>query len=128
MQSSLSRSGFADLPLTGFRIIVLLARSPSRIGELASRLELSKQAASRVVELLVQRAYCERVVDPDDRRSGLVVLTKRGRRGVGALRTAVQEFEHRLMTVVDEPNLVATRAVLEAVVEMGPPPAVGHIR
>jgi DNA-binding MarR family transcriptional regulator len=118
MQRSLARSGFADLPVTGFRIAVLLGRGPARIGELASSLEVSKQATSRVVELLVQRGYCDRVADPDDRRSGLIVLTRRGRRAVTALRAAVEEIDRRLATLVDGRNIAAARLVLWAVADM----------
>ena len=126
MQAVLARSGFGDLPVTGFRVVVVLARVPSRIGELANRLEVSKQGASRVVELLVQRGYCERVADPEDRRSGLVVLTRRGRRAVAALRDAVEEIEQALDRAVDEGSVAVARRVLEALCEMGAGESVGR--
>jgi DNA-binding MarR family transcriptional regulator len=120
MQGSLARSGFGDLPVTGFRITVHLAAGAARIGELAGALEVSKQAASRVVELLVQRGYCDRLADPDDRRSALIVLTRRGRRAVAALRRAVEEIEHRLEMALDPATIALGRVVLGAVATMDP--------
>jgi DNA-binding MarR family transcriptional regulator len=47
--------------------------------DVAEHLGVTKQAASQLVEQLVERGYVTRVVDPSDARRRLLALTARGR-------------------------------------------------
>jgi DNA-binding MarR family transcriptional regulator len=70
--------GFADIrPAHGFAF-ARLAPDGATIGQLADHLDVTKQAASQMVEELVTKGYVERRPHPDDARARLIVLTSRG--------------------------------------------------
>ncbi len=70
--------GFADLrPAHGYAF-VRLAPDGASVGELAEHLDVTKQAASQLVEELVRKGYVERHPHPADARARLIVLTERG--------------------------------------------------
>lgn len=70
--------GFTDLrPAHGFAF-ARLAGSGATTGELAEHLNVTKQAASQMVEELVDKGYVERRPHPQDARARLIVLTARG--------------------------------------------------
>ncbi len=100
VQAGVAESGFDDVrPVHGFAF-VRLSESPATTAQLAEHLGITKQAASELVQHLVDRGYLTRVVDPTDRRARLLVLTERGHdctraAQVAALRT-VAGWEQRL--------------------------------
>lgn len=70
--------GFADLrPAHGFAF-ARLAGDGATVGQLAEHLDVTKQAASQMVEELVTKGYVERRPHPEDARARLVVLTPKG--------------------------------------------------
>ena len=70
--------GFADLrPAHGFAF-TLLSGGGATVVELAQHLNVTKQAASQMVDDLVTKGYVERRPHPADARARLVVLTDRG--------------------------------------------------
>ena len=119
IRSALSASGFEDMPRTGYWITGLLAREGSGLGDLASRLTVSKQATSRLIDVLVRRDYCARVPDPTDRRRTTLVLTDRGHRAAAEIRRAVARLNEDVSARVDADGIAATRATLATLVAMG---------
>jgi DNA-binding MarR family transcriptional regulator len=119
MHAALAGAGFEDMPRTGYRIAVALARGGSSLQDLADRLAVSKQATSRLVEVLVQRGYCGRASDVTDRRKTLLVLTERGRDAAGEIRKVVDRLNRALAARVSATDIAAARVTLAAVVEMG---------
>ena len=70
--------GFEDLrPAHGFAF-TLLSGGGATVVELAQHLNVTKQAASQMVDDLVAKGYVERRPHPADARARLVVLTDRG--------------------------------------------------
>jgi DNA-binding MarR family transcriptional regulator len=70
--------GFTDVrPTHGFAF-VRISMGDATIVDVAEHLGVTKQAASQLVEQLVQRGYVERVVNPRDGRSQWLALTARG--------------------------------------------------
>jgi DNA-binding MarR family transcriptional regulator len=70
--------GFTDLrPAHGFAF-VRLAPDGATVGQLAEHLDVTKQAASQMVEELVTKGYVDRRPHPDDARARLIVLTPKG--------------------------------------------------
>ena len=65
-----------------------LVPGPCSISELARRLGVTQQAASKQVADLVDRGLVTKAPDPDDARAWLVSLSDRGRRAVEAGRLA----------------------------------------
>lgn len=73
----------------------LLAVSPT-LGELAARMEVSQQAASKVVGELIDLGYVARRVDPADARIRRIHLTPEGERAVAVSRAARAALDQRL--------------------------------
>lgn len=119
IRSALADAGYADLPLTGYWITGFLARGGSGLQDLASRLTVSKQAISRIIDLLVTRGYCERAPDPTDRRRMTLVLTDRGRVAARQIGHAVERVNEDLEARVPTEAVAATRATLATLVEIG---------
>ena len=70
--------GFTDVrPAHGFAFALLSAGGATTM-ELAQHLDVTKQAASQMVEELVTKGYVERRPHPGDARARLVVLTEQG--------------------------------------------------
>jgi DNA-binding MarR family transcriptional regulator len=70
--------GFDDLrPAHGFAF-ARLAGDGATVGQLAEHLDVTKQAASQMVEELVIKGYVERRAHPGDARARLIVLTPKG--------------------------------------------------
>lgn len=79
IQEGMARRGFADVrPAHGFAFVRISAGGATVL-DVAEHLGVTKQAASQLVEQLVQRRYVKRVADPDDARRRVLVLTARGR-------------------------------------------------
>jgi DNA-binding MarR family transcriptional regulator len=70
--------GFTDLrPAHGFAF-ARLSGDGATVGQLAEHLDMTKQAASQMVEDLVTKGYVERRPHPGDARARLIVLTPKG--------------------------------------------------
>ena len=119
IRSALAKAGFADMPLTAYWIAGYLSRGGSGLQDLASRLTVSKQAASKIIDVLVRRDYCERISDPTDRRRMTLVLTDRGREAASEIRRAIERLNEDLAARVDAGGIAATRATLATLVAMG---------
>jgi DNA-binding MarR family transcriptional regulator len=117
--AALAAAGFADMPLTGSRIVIYLRSGGMGIQELAGKLSISKQAASRLVDLLVTRGYCERLSDQSDRRRATLTLTERGQDAAREIRRAVRRLNDAVGARVDATDIATTRVVLSAVIAVG---------
>ncbi len=94
LHAELARQGHPDVrPAYGFAMQAI-GRDGATATELGRRLGVSKQAAGKTVDRLVELGYAERVADPADARRKLVQLTPHG---VDALTrsTAVFDEIHR---------------------------------
>ncbi|MDO4888656.1 MAG: MarR family transcriptional regulator [Actinomycetaceae bacterium] len=84
----------------------------ARVQDIASRLGVTVGAASRLTDRLAADGFVQRVPNPDDRRSSLIVLTESGERG---LREAEAVFDRALDDVlgdIDDAELAALTARL----------------
>ena len=78
IQAGLERRGFDDVrPAHGFAF-ALLPAGGATVVELARHLDITKQAASQMVEELAGKGYVLRRPHPDDARARLIVLTDKG--------------------------------------------------
>jgi DNA-binding MarR family transcriptional regulator len=80
-----------------------LVQGPMRITDLARKLGMTLQGASKVVLELEQLGYVGRRVDPDDRRNRIVELTAHGWAGIEAGRAARAAVTADLRAVLGEP-------------------------
>jgi DNA-binding MarR family transcriptional regulator len=94
------------------RVLVLLAaRGPQKIGELAGLLGVNQSNASRQVDRLQRLGLATRHGSPDDGRVVEVVLTEDGARVVEAV---TQSRREELRTVLDRMDTVDPDAVVAA--------------
>ena len=75
----LARSGGPALTPTRSRAFLAMSSGPIRVGELARQLDVSRQAAHKLLDGLERDGLVERRTDERDRRAQVVVLTAEGR-------------------------------------------------
>ena len=104
--------GFTDLrPAHGFAF-TLLAGGGATAVDLARHLDVTKQAASQMVDELVRKGYVERRPHPDDARARLVVLTGKGWACTRAADEAAEETLRPWADTIGDERLAALRAEL----------------
>ncbi|MEV7691438.1 MarR family winged helix-turn-helix transcriptional regulator [Streptomyces bungoensis] len=82
------------------------------VSDLAARLEMTQQGASKAVAELERLGYVERVPSPHDARIRHVTLTRRGRQAVNAARQARERLEANLRRRCDATAFETARTVL----------------
>lgn len=79
MMDQFARSVDPELStLMQVRVLLFLAHHPQTVSTLAKRRGVSLQAASTLVQGLVERGWVVRVPDPDDRRQARLEVTPEG--------------------------------------------------
>jgi DNA-binding MarR family transcriptional regulator len=104
---ALDRGGFGDLPQQGVWAVSALAQSkPGLSGrDLVTRMGISKQAISQLVDVLVTMGYVARRPAPDDRRRTLLQLTARGRGAARIIDETVAGMEADMATTIGRERL-----------------------
>ena len=100
--SGLESAGLADLPQRGYWALMALDGGARDATQLVSAMGISKQAVSKLVDLLVEGAFVDRQADRLDRRKVVLVLTRKGRRAVEVIRTAVEATERDIVATIGE--------------------------
>jgi DNA-binding MarR family transcriptional regulator len=120
IRERLGAAGFDDVPRAGVRVIGQLARSPDvSVSEVAVGDGISRQAASKLVDVLVQRDYLSGAPDPDDRRRSRVALTDRGRAASEVVRQAIDDVDGELIAAIGPGALWEARKVLAVMAAKG---------
>jgi DNA-binding MarR family transcriptional regulator len=120
IRSRLTDAGFDDVPRAGVRVIGQLAQSPDvSVSEMAVGDGVSRQAASKLVEVLAQRDYISRTPDPEDRRRSVVALTDRGRAASEVVREAIDDVDGELIAAIGPGALWEARKVLAIMAAKG---------
>jgi DNA-binding MarR family transcriptional regulator len=120
VQSSIQAQGFPGLRFSHGFVFQHLIDAERSVGEIAQRMQVTQQAASKVVLELERLGYVERSVDEGDARTRRVRLSARGRGAVAAARRARKELEQKLAGKLGKRGLSACRAELLAVLgELG---------
>ena len=92
---------------------------PWRIGGRPdTKVRITKQAASQLIDTLVVRGYVERQDNPDDRGRRTIELTDRGRGAATAVRSGVEAVDAELAQLLSPAGLVGLRAGLEALADI----------
>ena len=95
-------------------VIQLLVEEEPTVTEIASRLGISQQAASKSVADLERLGYVERRADDRDQRARRVSLTTRGRDLLTRTRDLRQRLAQELVDVAGADDVAAARRTLHA--------------
>jgi DNA-binding MarR family transcriptional regulator len=112
--------GFADVrPVHGYAFVRISAGGATVL-DVAEHLGVTKQAASQLVEHLVQHGYVTREPHPDDARARLLSLTARGKACTRAAERAAIELVSAWRETMGAKDFAALQRALGAVVSPGP--------
>jgi DNA-binding MarR family transcriptional regulator len=118
VRASLAASGFDDLPRNGPFVLGGMANHGASVADLIDALDVSKQAASQLIDALVVRGYLTREVNPDDRRRLSIELTERGKAAAGAVRAGVEAVDAELAAIISADQYAGLRAGLTALAQI----------
>lgn len=118
IQERLAEAGMDDLPRNAPYVLGGMANRGGSIGDLIRQLDVTKQAASQLIDTLVVRGYLLREVDEDDRRRLSIALTDRGFAAAAAVRAGVADIDAELAAMCGVRQLAGLRAGLVALHEI----------
>ena len=101
MRDALEAQDYRPVPPTAFWFVIELARREGTVGDLARRLEMTKQAASRLADQLVALGYCDRERSETNRRQVLLRPTAEGRGAAMVLLAAIQKVDAGMLATLD---------------------------
>jgi DNA-binding MarR family transcriptional regulator len=99
---ALAAAGHGELRSSHGFVIQHVIDADRTIGELAERMRVTQQGASKAVAELEALGYFERIADPDDARIRRVHLSARGREAVQVTRSAREKIARQLTAQIGE--------------------------
>ncbi|UUW90503.1 MarR family winged helix-turn-helix transcriptional regulator [Pimelobacter simplex] len=105
-----------------------VAGAPYSVGGLAELLQVTKQAASQMVDLLEGRGLVARAVNPTDRRAREVTATDRGRSVLATADQAWRTVEDEVAGTVGARRYAALTEALATYLAVAPPAPAGGVR
>ncbi len=118
VRANLANAGFDDVPRSGPFVLGGMANRGWSATDMIEALEVTKQAASQLIDTLVIRGYLTREVNPDDRRRLTIELTDRGRAAAGVVRAAVDSVDAELAQMISAEEMAGLRAGLLALTKI----------
>jgi DNA-binding MarR family transcriptional regulator len=112
--AAVEAAGIDDMRTPFGFVIRALAERGRTLTELASMLDVSKQAAIKVVDEMEARGFLRREPYPDDRRRKVLTLTEKGRAVRQAALAASHEMERELRGTVGDADVDAMHRALLA--------------
>jgi DNA-binding MarR family transcriptional regulator len=120
MASTRPRWTAADLTFTQLRALSVLSRKqPQRMSDLAEALDMTPASASALIDRMDQRAFVTRRSDPDDRRTVLVELSRRGQHILDVMERGSSDHFGRLIEKMTPAERDALATTLRAFVRIG---------
>lgn len=112
MRDALEAQDYRPVPPTSFWFVIELARSQGTVGELAARLDMTKQAASRLADQLAALGYCDRERSETNRRQVVLRATDEGRSAAMVLLAAIQKVDASMLSALDSDQRAAFHEAL----------------
>ena len=110
-------AGYAEVrPAHGSVLMPLFAEPAQRIGELTRQARVSKQTMTSLLVQIERDGLIERVRDPHDGRSTIVVLSARGRRFQLVAEEILADLDALVAEAVTPDALATTRTTLKELV------------
>jgi len=118
VRRELLAAGFDDLPRNAPFVLGGMVNQHGNPADLIRQLGVTKQAASQLVDVLVERGYLRREPDPADGRRISLAVTDRGRRAAAAVRAGVGWVDGRLAERLSADQVAGLRAGLVALCDI----------
>lgn len=118
IEVALQQDGIIDVPRNGMYVLGGIARTGCRHGEIVKELALSKQAASQLIDTLVERGYLLRSTDSLDRRRINLDLTEEGKMVAAISRSAVEAVDAELLADVGAEYISITKRTLAVLIDI----------
>jgi DNA-binding MarR family transcriptional regulator len=112
MLEHLHERGFTDLEPAHLILFQWPGPDGTRPSELATRLQISKQALNYLVGQLERLGYLERRPDPHDQRGKRITVTGRGHAAIRVIRDAVHEIETAWAKQLDPERFAQLKTLL----------------
>ena len=113
LHEQLNQLGFDIRPAHGTVMQHLALDQGTRITDIATRAQLTKQTVGYLVDDLEALGYVERVPDPDDARARLVRYTARGREARKNAGEAIKKVEANWEAALGKRKMAQLRKLLE---------------
>jgi DNA-binding MarR family transcriptional regulator len=114
LHGELDERGFAEVRTSFGVVFRALREQPLTLTDLAARLGVTKQAAAKVVDEMVELRLVRRRTSPTDARAKLLDLTPRGRRAMAAAMQIGEQIDVRLADRVGRRAVHSMHTALEA--------------
>lgn len=112
LRTRLRHHGGPPLSPTRSRAFLAMSAGPIRVRDLAQQLDISRQAAHKMLDGLEEDALVERHRDDHDRRAQVVTLTQQGHALARQAARILTELEGELAERIGSPHVEALREVL----------------
>src|SRR5689334_12418421 len=97
------RSGEEEhLNMGQFRMLGMLHAAPRSLGELAASHHVTPSTMSRMIDVLVRKAWVAREIDPADRRQVVLTITDDGRAALHAMGEHTRDAVTTILAQLDE--------------------------
>jgi DNA-binding MarR family transcriptional regulator len=119
LAEAFARAGYGDVsPSYGSILLPLFEEDGLRIGELARRARLSKQAMTTMVKVMERKGLITRRRDPDDARAALIRLTARTRGFRPTAERVLQELDRRVHSRLSPAQVVRLSEDLKILIDL----------
>lgn len=119
LSAGLTKKGYPEVrPSYGSVLVPLFAEGGLRLGEIADRARMSKQAITGLVALCEKDGLIARVRDPEDGRAFRISLTPRGRRLRTAAEATLAEIDDEIVAMLDARKRDALIEALKGVMDL----------
>jgi DNA-binding MarR family transcriptional regulator len=119
LTTGLAAKGYPEVRASyGSVLVPLFAEGDLRLGEIAERARLSKQAVTGLVALCENEGLVARVRDPDDGRAFRISLTARGRSLQAAAEETLAELDDEIIATLGARKRNALIEALKGVMDL----------
>lgn len=101
---------------------IVAAVDQCRVGDIASQLQITVGAVSKLVDRLEASGHCRRQPNPDDRRSSVISVTDQGRAALAEAEGVIDPLLERCLVAANLNHLNAALAHIEQALSQGVEP------